>query len=763
MKTNKKRFFVYFHTHWDREWYKTRVEFNFRLVKVFDDILKKLQSGELLCFYFDGQTSALKDYLKIRPENEDLIKDFIAQKKLFIGPFFCSTDSFLISAQSMLANLDLGIKYSKDFGCERYIGYCADTFGHSKSLPAIFQYYGFDGGIFWRGLGNLPQCFDWQGLKSVYLRQGYFHDYLNSTLSYPQKAKMIENQLLKIDDGTQEKLLLPIGADHLMSPENPKAQIKEINKYLKNYELVISNPFEYLKSVKPTKKIQGELRDNSRNFILPGILSSRIDIKQKNAYSQWTLLRIAQPLNAICYSNGLTKENYQPHIDIAKEELIKNHAHDSIYGCSIDDVHKDMLKRFSVADKTAKCVTEEILNELSTNSRNINIINLSDYKYKGVCEIKTKEKLDFGQKIATEKSIERELFLDPDKIPVTEDFKNIYTYLIKPTEIEPFLISKFEKQKIKSDLKITQKSIENSKIALKIKNGKIEITDKISKKVYQNFIEFADFADVGDSYNYAPIKNDKRIKAEIVNSKIAINGDIRVALNITCEIKIPEKSQNNARSKTLKTHKLNLTATLDTQSDFIKFDLNWVNKSENHILKAVFNMKEPITETISDDMLGEVKRKFDPDYKMPIPAPKGVELRTNTAPMQTYVKTQGVGVITKGLNEYEVRKNSLEITLLRSTGIISNPKNSSRGTPAGPPIITPDLLGLGENKAEFALTFCENIKACQQEFYGCAFAFFGEQPSQKLIKLNGELIDAKYENGLKIRTFEKNKIKDITL
>ena len=184
----------------------------------------------------------------------------------------------MVSIQSLMANIDLGIKYSKEFGQDSFIGYCADTFGHSKSLPSIFNYYNFIGGMYWRGLGNLPQVFDWNGSKSVYLRQGYFHDYLNSDLPYSKKAEMIEGQLKKIDDNSQKFLLLPLGADHLKVADNVKIQIKEINKLLKDYELVVSNPFEYFEKIKPTKKVSGELRDNSRNFILPGVLSSRIDI-----------------------------------------------------------------------------------------------------------------------------------------------------------------------------------------------------------------------------------------------------------------------------------------------------------------------------------------------------------------------------------------------------------------------------------------------------------------------------------------------------
>ena len=761
MERKKKKVLVYFHTHWDREWYKTRVEFNFRLVKVFDDVHKKLLSGELPCFYFDGQVSALKDYLKFRPENEKIIKKMIKEKKLFIGPFYCSTDSFLVSIQSLLANLDLGIKYSKEFGEEKFIGYCADTFGHSMSLPAVFNYYNIVGGIFWRGLGNLPQCFDWNELKSVYLRQGYFHDYLNGNFSYDKKAEMIESQLKKIDDNSQEVLLLPLGADHLKVADNVQIQVKEINKLLKNYELVISNPFEYFEKIKPTKKVSGELRDNSRNFILPGVLSSRIDIKRKNAYSQWNLLRLAEPLNAICFDKGLTKNNYQPQIDIAKEELIKNHAHDSIYGCSVDEVHKDMTRRFDIADQTSKCVISEILNELSEKTNSINIINLSDYDYSGLCEIKTDKKLPFGQLLKTDFYVDEDLSLDTNRIPVTEDFKSIYTYLIKADKVKPFSVSKYKYNKADGDLKITDKSIENSKIALKIKNGKFELTDKLKSKVYKNFIEFVDFADVGDSYNFAPIENDKKIKAEIKNSKVLYKGNLRSALNITLKINIPEKSVFSGRSKVTKSHNLNLTVSLDTESDFLRFNLNWENKSKNHILKAAFNFENPVTETISDDMAGIIKRNFEPGYKMNVPAPKGVELKTNTAPMQTFVCSQDAGVITKGLNEYEVRGNFVEVTLLRSTDVISNPKNPARGTPAGPPIKTPDLLGLGENEIEFALTFSKNIKACQQAFYGCVFGYFGNQKSQKLADIKGEFIDAKFDEKLSIRIFDKNSVKNL--
>ena len=104
-----------------------------------------------------------------------------------------------------------------------------------------------------------------------------------------------------------------------------------------------------------------------------------------------------------------------------------------------------------------------------------------------------------------------------------------------------------------------------------------------------------------------------------------------------------------------------------------------------------------------------IKREFNPEYDMRkhLPKERGIEVKTNFAPMQRYVGTQGFGIITQGLTEYEIKEKSILITLLRSTGVISNPKNPSRSTPAGPPIEVPDAQQSGYNCAEFSAGFFE--------------------------------------------------------
>ena len=128
---------------------------------------------------------------------------------------------------------------------------------------------------------------------------------------------------------------------------------------------------------------------------------------------------------------------------------------------------------------------------------------------------------------------------------------------------------------------------------------------------------------------------------------------------------------------------------------------------KNKLWQVRFILPKTVDTTYSEDMGYLIKRSFDADYNMRehLPKVRGIEVKTNFAPMQRLVWTQNFGVVTKGLTEYEVYKNTLSVTLLRSVGVISNPKNPSRSTPAGPPIEVHEAQQLGENVAEFSVGF----------------------------------------------------------
>lgn len=621
----KKQVIAYLHTHWDREWYREFEVFRLRLLRVFDNVLDMLENNKIPSFYFDGQVSALLDYLEIRPEKEGLVRKFIAEKKLYIGPCYTLVDEFLTDKTVFEKNLEIGLKISKDFGCTDFIGYLADTFGHSQNIPKIFKDFGIDKCVVWRGCGDIPSEFTFNGINTVNLIRGYFMDIFSAPMTIEQKAEWLKGNLDKIAEKSGNYLLLPIGADHLGVEPDITEQIEKVNSLLDNYEIKLSNPFEYFELVKDNFKQfewNDELRDNSKTFILQGSYSARVKLKQYNVKCTY-LLEQADKLQK---KYG---EEYNSIIEYAYKLLLKNQAHDGICGCSTDLVHRENITRYEKIIQIANSIIEELRLK---------------YNFKTPI-MESKDLLPEYKVIGKHFGVENSLLYDTQKIPVTEDFTNIYTLKYSPA-VKP-------------------------QINFEVKNGKIRIGNVE--------MEFVRFKDEGDTYNFGAVADDIGEKAEIYSFK------------------------NNI----IKTSFFDIQ--VEQNEELINFKIEWDNKLKNKLWQVKFNLKSPVTETYSEDLNSIIKREFDANYDMRehLPKVRGIEVKTNFAPMQRYVGTQGFGVITKGLTEYEVKGKSLLVTILRSTGVISNPKNSSRSTPAGPPIEVPEAQQLGTNSAEFSVGFFE--------------------------------------------------------
>lgn len=621
----KKQVIAYLHTHWDREWYREFEVFRLRLLRVFDNVLDMLENNKIPSFYFDGQVSALLDYLEIRPEKEGLVRKFIAEKKLYIGPCYTLVDEFLTDKTVFEKNLEIGLKISKDFGCTDFIGYLADTFGHSQNIPKIFKDFGIDKCVVWRGCGDIPSEFTFNGINTVNLIRGYFMDIFSAPMTIEQKAEWLKGNLDKIAEKSGNYLLLPIGADHLGVEPDITEQIEKVNSLLDNYEIKLSNPFEYFELVKDNFKQfewNDELRDNSKTFILQGSYSARIKLKQYNVKCTY-LLEQADKLQK---KYG---EEYNSIIEYAYKLLLKNQAHDGICGCSTDLVHRENITRYEKIIQIANSIIEELRLK---------------YNFKTPI-MESKDLLPEYKVIGKHFGVENSLLYDTQKIPVTEDFTDIYTLKYSPA-VKP-------------------------QINFEVKNGKIRIGNVE--------MEFVRFKDEGDTYNFGAVADDIGEKAEIYSFK------------------------NNI----IKTSFFDIQ--VEQNEELINFKIEWDNKLKNKLWQVKFNLKSPVTETYSEDLNSIIKREFDANYDMRehLPKVRGIEVKTNFAPMQRYVGTQGFGVITKGLTEYEVKGKSLLVTILRSTGVISNPKNPSRSTPAGPPIEVPEAQQLGTNSAEFSVGFFE--------------------------------------------------------
>lgn len=646
----KKKVIAYLHTHWDREWYREFEVFRMRLIRVFDRVLDMLESGKISSFYFDGQVAALLDYLQIRSEKDVLVRRLIKEKKLFIGPFYTLVDEFLTDRICFEKNIEIGMKIARDFGCEDFIGYLADTFGHSQNVPKILANAGVDKCVVWRGCPDeIPAEFKFNGVDTVNLVRGYFMDCL--------EPEFLKKNLDLIAEKSGDVLLLPIGADHRGIDKDILEKIAAANEQLQDYEIQLGSIFDYFELVKDRfgqKEWKGELRDNSKTFILPGSYSARVNIKQSNVEAS----------NKLHFADKLQKHlggGYDMQIEYAYKLLLQNQAHDGICGCSTDDVHEENLIRYKKVLQIANTIIEELRLQHS------GLVNFTDYK--GVIEYESTEVE--SQVVAERQGFETKLLHDTQRIPVTEDYTTIYTNL---REIEP-----------SGDvLHILDTEIGNSHLTMKIEQGEFNLY--VDGQKWENFLEFTRVRDLGDTYNHGLVEGDKPERAFIISYDILFEGDLRVGLKV-------------------KTTFFDVLITLNKNSRLLNFKIVWDNEFKNTLWQAKFNFPQPVTETYSEDMNEIIRREFDPMWHTAehLPKERGHEVKTNFAPMQRFVWSQRLGVVTKGLTEYEVEKNSLKITLLRSVGVISNPANPCRTTPAGPPIEVPNAQQLGKNTVEFSV------------------------------------------------------------
>src|SRR5262249_7016353 len=154
------------HTHWDREWYQPFQQMRARLVAMADKMIPLVEQGAVPTFHFDGQTVVLEDYLAVRPEMAPRLKRLVSSGKVQIGPWFVLADSFLVSGESLIRTLEIGMSIARRFGKPLDVGYLPDQFGHTAQLPQILAGFGFRTAVLWRGVPGTVERnrFVWEAL-----------------------------------------------------------------------------------------------------------------------------------------------------------------------------------------------------------------------------------------------------------------------------------------------------------------------------------------------------------------------------------------------------------------------------------------------------------------------------------------------------------------------------------------------------------------------------------------------------------------------
>src|SRR5437667_2051971 len=110
--------------------------------------------------------------------------------------------------------------------------------------------------------------------------------------------------------------------------------------------------------------LSGEMRSSQYSHLLPSVLSTRMWIKQQNTATEHLLERLVEPLTAWAWKLGATYP--KDFVKLAWKYLLQNHPHDSICGCSIDQVHRENSVRFAQSQQIGENLVTQAMQHLAS-------------------------------------------------------------------------------------------------------------------------------------------------------------------------------------------------------------------------------------------------------------------------------------------------------------------------------------------------------------------------------------------------------------
>ncbi|OTP06814.1 glycosyl hydrolase [Enterococcus sp. 10A9_DIV0425] len=751
----KKKVYIISHSHWDREWYMAYEQHHMRLVELMDDLLELFETDpKFNSFHLDGQTIILDDYLQVRPEKREAVQKAINAGKLRIGPFYILQDDFLISSESNVRNMLIGMEESRKWGTPVMLGYFPDTFGNMGQTPQMMKQVGLEAAAFGRGVK--PIGFDnqvlaadnyssqysemwWKGPDQTEIFGLLFANWYSNGNEIPAEKEMAKvfwkEKLADVEQyASTDHLLMMNGVDHQPVQKNITEAIALANELYPEYEFVHSNFTDYLEAVQkelPTDlgAVEGELTSQETDgwYTLANTASARVYLKQWNTTVQRQLENVTEPLAAMAYE--VTGKYPHDQLDYAWKTLMQNHPHDSICGCSVDAVHREMIPRFEKANEVGKYLAQEALDQLTAEidtsvfpqeSYPFIVINTAGMEKTGEAHITIElERKCFAkgvpeklyQKLAERPKKQYHVeTIDKRQIPaiISEEIVDFGYDLPKDRFRVPYMAKKVMVEVPIHEMpafswktlalvegpaeKITRtmiadegRIIENSLLHLVIEqNGTLTCTDKTTGKVFDELMTFEDVGDIGNEYIFKQPENDQPILSKDQNestveiikdtpelAQVKIKKTMSVPLSADRRLEEEQRMVREFRFRKAQRVKetevlvLETIVTVRENSKKIDFETTIDNQMKDHRLRVLFPTKLHVKHHEADSIFEIVTRPNEVSIHWENP--------TNPQHQQAFVQLGdeicGVTVGNFGLNEYEiVDQQTIAVTLLRCVG-----------------------------------------------------------------------------------------------
>lgn len=740
------------HTHWDREWFQPFQKFRLRLVDLIDHLLQILATdADFRYFNLDAQTIVLEDYLQVRPHKAEELRRYISEGRITVGPWYQLNDQFLTSGEATIRSLLVGHRIAAAFGGVMKVGYLPDQFGNLSQMPQILAGFGIDNAVVGRGyqlVGDRTMEFLWEGPDGTQVLGSLMAFWYNNAQRIPSDVDEAVKFVLELKERMAQRsasshLLLMNGVDHLEPQPDVGRIIVQVNRELERRgmadRLVHSTLPQYVAALReelaaaggprgadcgPLQVKQGELREDRWGACLAGTLSTRMYLKQANHRAQIALEQYAERLSAFARILGAP----YPYDELlyAWKLLMQNHPHDSICGCSVDQVHREMMPRFEQVEQVAEFVTEKALDVLCRRDR-------TQGAAEGALNIFVINPLNWPRTDPVRCTLEFPLGAPARGNPMRDARRALNGFRIKDDEGReiPFAVVAAEEalrqvispHELPLDQWVQRITVEF--VASDIPGCGWRVYKVEPEAAWPHYAEMAppsgkpdplavwrpvleDVGDAGDEYLYRSPRNDRRILTDPVLLAQAGGEEhyascIRRSRTLRGNLMLPAEGDLEKRSDVMVECPVVLTTTQWAGVDRIEVEVEVENRARDHRLRAVWNVPnaeamvvggqfDAVRRPVPDALVGEGAAPFSPH-----------QLWVDAAGEDRGGGTSGVALLDEGLPEHEAYPAFLGqsgmavgITLLRCVGQLSR-----RGD--GPGILTPEAQCPGRHRFRLAV------------------------------------------------------------
>ena len=723
------------------------------LVHLFDRVLDDIAAGKIKGpFSTDGQAIVLDDYLEIRPERRKQVLGYVKSGKLKVGPWYVLPDEWLVSGESIVRNIRLGRQMARVYGAEPSdAGFVCDLFGHISQLPGIFKGFGIASCLLWRGIEQRESAhFQWEGadgsrvLAYRFPCNGYCdYDFdvrhaMDRNYVFTREKAVEDLRKFLAKEAARSKLppiLMFDGGDHLEYDSNHYQLLTEMKKEPNfDFDIKFSTMDGYLEEALESAGtirdvVKGELREPGKlpankdlQWLIPGVLSSRVWIKQANMECQTLLCNWMEPFAALA-SSVLAVDYPQGYLDVAWKWLLQNHPHDSICGCSIDQVHEDMKYRFSQCRQIAEEQTSESLRALAASvpgeltDKEVRVLvanpltrpldepfslklrlpsewatynEFFGFEPKPAFRIYTAEGKEVPYQLVSFDPNKSRPLLRPTSLPCGLRSNDVVVSIQVPIPALGYTtLTVREGEKDAKDawvvfptrhpntpgLATSERSMENETLAVTIEpNGTLTIRDKRTNETYERLLTFEDVADIGDGWYHGFPVNDQKYVSTAAHADVALvaDGKSLCQFRIRTEMRVPAEFnfERRVRTEEFRTLLLDTTVSLRAGTDRVEVTTTVDNTVKDHRLRVLFPTGVNAKTFLADSAFDVVER----EVALPADNHTYRELAVDATAQQSWTAVmagkRGLAVVAKGLPEssvYDLPERPIGLTLFRAT------------------------------------------------------------------------------------------------